>query len=150
MYINGMIAERVNLRYSLTMGMVFAGLCNILFGIAYYLDIHSLGYFYAIQVLTGIGQSTGWPGMSLYSELGFRYLCDILYYRCVGYCSKLVRSYQEGIDIWHMELAHLCGQYSRCCRSRDLCRDCMGIVIHSAWTHYRLHRHSGLLVSCNK
>ncbi|CAG2166713.1 unnamed protein product, partial [Oppiella nova] len=63
MYINGWIAERMNLRYFLIIGMLFAGLCNVLFGLAYYLDIHSLAYFYVIQVLTGIGQSTGWPGV---------------------------------------------------------------------------------------
>ena len=62
MYINGMIAERMNLRYFLTIGMILAGICNALFGLAYYLDIHSLGYFYAIQVITGMAQSTGWPG----------------------------------------------------------------------------------------
>ncbi|XP_054165833.1 glucose-6-phosphate exchanger SLC37A2-like [Oppia nitens] len=63
MYINGMIAERMNLRYFLTIGMLFSGICNILFGLAYFLGIHSLGYFYFVQIITGIGQSTGWPGV---------------------------------------------------------------------------------------
>ena len=62
MYVNGMIAERMNLRYFLAIGMFFAGITNALFGMAYYLDIHSLSYFYGIQVITGIAQSTGWPG----------------------------------------------------------------------------------------
>jgi len=63
MYINGAIAERSNLRYFLMIGMICAGVCNSLFGIAYYLKIHSIYYFYAVQVVTGLAQSTGWPGV---------------------------------------------------------------------------------------
>ncbi|XP_054165832.1 glucose-6-phosphate exchanger SLC37A2-like [Oppia nitens] len=63
MYINGMIAERMNLRYFLTIGMLIAGIANILFGLAYKLNIHALEYFYVIQVLTGIGQSSCWPAI---------------------------------------------------------------------------------------
>lgn len=47
----GPLAERLNLRWFLSFGMISSGLFGALFGVAYYADIHSLTYFIAIQVL---------------------------------------------------------------------------------------------------
>jgi len=63
MFFSGFVAERMDLRFFLSMGMMLSGLCTILFGIAYPLGIHSIWYFIAIQVLSGLVQATGWPGV---------------------------------------------------------------------------------------
>ena len=50
MFFSGFVAERVNLRYFLSAGMILSGLFTILFGVAYYLGIHHIEYFLFIQV----------------------------------------------------------------------------------------------------
>ncbi|XP_046743105.1 glucose-6-phosphate exchanger SLC37A2 isoform X5 [Diprion similis] len=62
-YFNGFVAERVNLRYYLSLGMIFSGICCYLFGIARPYEIHSLWYFILVQALGGVFQTTGWPGV---------------------------------------------------------------------------------------
>lgn len=47
---SGFIAERVNLRYFLTFGMLASGISCYLFGIARPYNIHNLWYFVLIQV----------------------------------------------------------------------------------------------------
>ena len=47
---SGFVAERVDLRYFLSGGMVLSGLLTMALGFAYFLEIHSLGYFIFIQV----------------------------------------------------------------------------------------------------
>ena len=47
---SGFLAERMNLRYYLTLGSLLCGLGNTLFGLAYLLRIHSFAYFLVIQV----------------------------------------------------------------------------------------------------
>lgn len=63
MFVSGFVAERVSLRYFLTIGMLFSGIFCYLFGMAKVYDIHSMTYFIIIQVLAGIFQTTGWPGV---------------------------------------------------------------------------------------
>ncbi|XP_063703393.1 glucose-6-phosphate exchanger SLC37A2 isoform X2 [Culicoides brevitarsis] len=63
MFISGFVAERVSLRYFLTLGMLFSGIFCYLFGMAKVYDIHSLMYFMVVQALAGIFQTTGWPGV---------------------------------------------------------------------------------------
>ena len=50
MFLSGMVAERINLRYFLSIGMVTSGLFTILFGLGKYWQIHSLAYYIIIQV----------------------------------------------------------------------------------------------------
>ena len=50
MFPAGMIADRVDLRYFLSGGMVASGIITILFGMGKYWGIHSLAYFIVIQV----------------------------------------------------------------------------------------------------
>lgn len=63
MFVCGMIAERMDLRYFLSLGMLLSGLFTWMFGLAYYFDIHSFAFFVTVQFFAGIFQSTGWPGV---------------------------------------------------------------------------------------
>ncbi|KAJ8980374.1 hypothetical protein NQ317_009368 [Molorchus minor] len=63
MFISGFIAERVNLRYFLSIGMLMSGVFSYLFGIAKSYNIHSLSYYIFVQAMAGIFQTTGWPGV---------------------------------------------------------------------------------------
>jgi len=59
MFISGYIAEHTNLRIYLSTGMVTTGLFTCMFGMGYFWNIHQLSYFFLVQILTGITQSTG-------------------------------------------------------------------------------------------
>ena len=50
MFWSGIVAERMDLRFYLSGGMILSGIFTFLFGLAYNTGIHSLGYFIAIQV----------------------------------------------------------------------------------------------------
>lgn len=63
MFLSGFVAERVSLRYFLTLGMLFSGIFTYMFGLAKIYDIHSMWYFIIIQAMAGICQTTGWPGV---------------------------------------------------------------------------------------
>lgn len=63
MFVSGFVAERVSLRYFLTLGMLLSAVFTYMFGIAKTLDIHSLWYFVIVQALAGMCQTTGWPGV---------------------------------------------------------------------------------------
>ncbi|KAL0358308.1 UNVERIFIED_CONTAM: putative glycerol-3-phosphate transporter 5 [Sesamum angustifolium] len=63
MYVSGHIGDKVDLRIFLTIGMVGSGIFVILFGLGYFLDLHSLGVFVVIQVCCGLFQSIGWPSV---------------------------------------------------------------------------------------
>lgn len=60
---SGFVAERVNLRYFLALGMILSGIASYLFGLARILDIHSLAYFMLVQIFGGVVQTSGWPGV---------------------------------------------------------------------------------------
>lgn len=63
MFGSGFVAERVSLRYFLTLGMLFSAIFTYMFGIAKLYDIHSFWYFVVVQALAGMFQTTGWPGV---------------------------------------------------------------------------------------
>jgi len=63
MFGSGFVAERMDLRYFLSLGMIMSGIFTFLFGFAYNAGIHSLWYLLAIQVALGMFQATGWPGV---------------------------------------------------------------------------------------
>lgn len=63
MFFSGIFGERLPLRYYLSFGMLMSGLFTCLFGLGFYWNIHSLGYYAAIQVMNGIMQTTGWPAV---------------------------------------------------------------------------------------
>ena len=62
-FVAGYVADRCDLRYFLTISLFVCGIFCILFGIAYPLHIHNYYYFVAVQVFTGIVQSTGLPSL---------------------------------------------------------------------------------------
>ena len=51
------------MRYFLAFGMLGSGILVMLFGAAHYLSLHSVWYFVLVQVLSGVLQTTGWPGV---------------------------------------------------------------------------------------
>ncbi|KAG6473096.1 putative glycerol-3-phosphate transporter 5 [Zingiber officinale] len=61
MYLAGHVADRVDLRRFLALGMLASGIATAAFGAAYWWGVHSLGFFVAVQVASGIVQSIGWP-----------------------------------------------------------------------------------------
>ncbi|XP_068600262.1 glucose-6-phosphate exchanger SLC37A2 isoform X2 [Brachionichthys hirsutus] len=63
MYISGIFGERLPLRYYLSVGMLMSGMFTCLFGLGFYWNIHSLGYYAFIQVMNGLVQTTGWPSV---------------------------------------------------------------------------------------
>uniref|UniRef100_A0A8C7ZU28 Glucose-6-phosphate exchanger SLC37A2 n=1 Tax=Oryzias sinensis TaxID=183150 RepID=A0A8C7ZU28_9TELE len=63
MFISGIFGERLPLRYYLSFGMVASGFFTCLFGLGFYWNIHSLGYYAFVQVMNGLVQTTGWPSV---------------------------------------------------------------------------------------
>lgn len=61
MFVSGVIAERMNLRHLVSLGSLISGIGLIAFGLSKSLEIHSMAYYTAIQVVTGAAQSVGWP-----------------------------------------------------------------------------------------
>ncbi|CAA0821076.1 Putative glycerol-3-phosphate transporter 5 [Striga hermonthica] len=61
MYFSGHVGDTVDLRVFLTVGMVGSGAFVMLFGLCYFLDLHSFAAFVFIQVFCGLFQSIGWP-----------------------------------------------------------------------------------------
>ncbi|XP_060667747.1 putative glycerol-3-phosphate transporter 5 [Ziziphus jujuba] len=61
MYFSGHVGDRVHLRYFLVFGMIGSGIFTIMFGLGYWLGVHVLGFFLAVQVVCGLFQSVGWP-----------------------------------------------------------------------------------------
>lgn len=63
MFGSGFIAERINLRYFLSLGMLGSGVFSYLFGIAKSYGVHTISYFIFVQALAGVFQTTGWPAV---------------------------------------------------------------------------------------
>ncbi|XP_019852978.1 PREDICTED: glucose-6-phosphate exchanger SLC37A2-like [Amphimedon queenslandica] len=59
---SGIVAERVDLRYFLTVGMIGSAISTGMLGVAYFAKIYHLYYFLIWMAVSGIMQSTGWPG----------------------------------------------------------------------------------------
>lgn len=63
MYFAGRLGDRLDLRKFLTSGMVSSGAFVCFFGMGYWWNIHSFSYYFAVQVVTGLLSSTGWPAV---------------------------------------------------------------------------------------
>lgn len=61
MYFAGHVGDTIDLRLFLVFGMMGSGLFTIIFGLAYWLNVHLLGYFVGVQIFCGLFQSIGWP-----------------------------------------------------------------------------------------
>lgn len=96
MFFSGFIAERVSLRYFLSLGMLFSGFFCYSFGYAKTKDIHSMLYFITVQGLAGIFQTTGWPAVvSIVSR----------------WCGKSKRGLIFGIWNSHTSIGNMLGTY---------------------------------------
>ncbi|XP_036302571.1 glucose-6-phosphate exchanger SLC37A1 [Pipistrellus kuhlii] len=63
MYLSGIIGERLPIRYYLTFGMLASGIFTALFGLGYFYNIHSFGFYVVTQIINGLVQTTGWPSV---------------------------------------------------------------------------------------
>lgn len=63
MYFSGHLADRLDLRLFLGSGMIATAISTAAFGLAYWLRIHRLSFFLAVQIVGGLFQSTGWPAV---------------------------------------------------------------------------------------
>eukprot|EP00250_Pteridium_aquilinum_P016777 c23288_g2_i1 orf=375-2480(-) len=63
MYFAGQLGDRLCNRWFLTVGMIGSGIFVLLFGMAYWWNIHWLGYFFIVQIIAGFFQATGWPSV---------------------------------------------------------------------------------------
>lgn len=61
MFAAGHLADRGDLRRLLGAAMLASGAASAALGAAYFLDVHSLPFFLAAQVVSGVVQSAGWP-----------------------------------------------------------------------------------------
>ncbi|KAK9130550.1 hypothetical protein Sjap_011037 [Stephania japonica] len=61
MYFAGHVGDRIDLRLFLGFGMLGSGLCTVVFGLGYWFRVHKLGFFLAVQIVSGLVQSIGWP-----------------------------------------------------------------------------------------
>ena len=50
LYYSGMIAERLPIRYFISTGMVLSGIFTAMFGLGYFGNIHSFGFYVVAQV----------------------------------------------------------------------------------------------------
>ncbi|KAI5182248.1 Glucose-6-Phosphate Exchanger Slc37A1 [Manis pentadactyla] len=63
MYLSGILGERLPIRCYLTCGMLASGAFTTLFGLGYFYNIHSFGFYVVTQVMNGLVQTTGWPSV---------------------------------------------------------------------------------------
>jgi OPA family glycerol-3-phosphate transporter-like MFS transporter 1/2 len=61
MFAAGHLADRADLRGLLAAAMLASGATSAALGAAYFLGVHSLAFFLAAQVASGVVQSAGWP-----------------------------------------------------------------------------------------
>jgi len=103
MFFSGMIAERMNLRYYLSFGLLLTALSDYLFGFAHTVGIHHIWYFYFSMIFLGMVNSTGWPGVvtCLTNWLGKSGFGTI--------CGKGTRGTMMGIWNSHLYLGNVVG-----------------------------------------
>ncbi|XP_003748062.1 glucose-6-phosphate exchanger SLC37A2 [Galendromus occidentalis] len=63
MFGSGFVAERMHLRYFLSLGLMLSGLMTYAFGIGYTLNLHSFWFYLIVQIISGGVQSSGWPAV---------------------------------------------------------------------------------------
>ncbi|XP_012935283.1 glucose-6-phosphate exchanger SLC37A2 [Aplysia californica] len=63
MFLSGHLADRMNLRHYLSIGMIGSGIFTMAFGFGYFFNIHSFIFYACVQVVGGAFQATGWPSV---------------------------------------------------------------------------------------
>ncbi|KAK1322862.1 putative glycerol-3-phosphate transporter 5 [Acorus calamus] len=61
MYFAGHAGDRIDLRVLLSFGMLASGVTTVIFGLGFWFGVHRLGFFLAVQIVSGLVQSIGWP-----------------------------------------------------------------------------------------
>ncbi|XP_010467218.1 PREDICTED: putative glycerol-3-phosphate transporter 5 [Camelina sativa] len=61
MYFAGHLGDRIDLRYLLVFGMMGSGILTLVFGLGYWMNVHTLGFYLSVQIVCGLFQSIGWP-----------------------------------------------------------------------------------------
>lgn len=61
MYFAGHLGDRIDLRYFLVFGMMGSGILTLVFGLGYWMNVHTLGFYMSVQIVCGLFQSIGWP-----------------------------------------------------------------------------------------
>lgn len=103
MFISGFIAERVNLRYFLALGMLFSGIYSYMFGIAKTYSIHNLSYYIVVQVSIKRFEAK----ILMCVNIGFSWnRTDNWLARCCNGNEQLVWKEKTRFDFWSLELAH--------------------------------------------
>ena len=59
--VSGWVADRVDVRRFLAVGMVGAGVASVMIGMAHAMKVHNFAYFCAVNLVAGACQSVGWP-----------------------------------------------------------------------------------------
>lgn len=138
---SGFIAERANLRYFLSFGMLASGISSYLFGIAKSYNIHNLWYFIFVQVnirlIKHIDAYSFLP-YSFYFLLhmitGSRWnLSNFWLAWCSNGCGKLVWKKQAWLDLWNMELSYIFGKHIRQFNRSHVRWIRLESEFHSAW-----------------
>uniref|UniRef100_A0A0D6R0Y0 Major facilitator superfamily (MFS) profile domain-containing protein n=1 Tax=Araucaria cunninghamii TaxID=56994 RepID=A0A0D6R0Y0_ARACU len=94
MYFAGHLGDRLDLRIFLTVGMIGSGTFVTLFGMGYFLNIHSFFYYLLMQMVQGVFQATGWP--SVVAILG-------------NWFGKSKRGLIMGVWNAHTSIGNICG-----------------------------------------
>ncbi|KAL6765554.1 glycerol-3-phosphate permease-like protein [Haematococcus lacustris] len=63
MFFAGHLGDRLDLRWFLSAGMLGSGVFVMFFGMGFFWDVHSLGYYIIVSIIAGVFQSTGWPSV---------------------------------------------------------------------------------------
>lgn len=61
LFVSGHIADRISINIVLLYGMCISGISVVLFGMSSMFSIHNIVYFIVLNIISGLGQSTGWP-----------------------------------------------------------------------------------------
>ncbi|KAF6147642.1 hypothetical protein GIB67_031633 [Kingdonia uniflora] len=61
MYFAGHVGDRINIRSFLAFGMIGSGFCSVGFGLGFWLNVHKLGFYLGVMIMSGLFQSIGWP-----------------------------------------------------------------------------------------
>ncbi len=64
MFISGILGDRFDLRYVLTIGMTLSAACMFMFGVvSEWLGMYNKTWYVGFWIINGFAQSTGWPAV---------------------------------------------------------------------------------------
>lgn len=142
MFVSGFIAERVNLRYFLSLGMILSGFFTYLFGLAYSRNIHNLSYFILVQVI----QLVSFVKLCLVFTIISTFTITVYAFLGSWWSSPNDRlawgSYRRGQLVWKgkawpyfrlMELSHLTRKHFGLLDRGIISRDELGTLLHRSW-----------------